>query len=271
MTPDRPARVRAGRRMLLALVLALVPASSISAQADPAAVPADSTVWRATGELSLTDVSGNKDLSLFATGFKVEHRSASRYSATANVSARYGRSNGDLAAKSALGGLELRLRPKAVVSPFATLLAERDDVRRLLLRAAGSVGVDVNLLSNGTRRFSVGGAILQDFERRDPVEGDLTDATVSRTRLTARLNIVAPIREGVTLEHESRIEPATVDFSDYLLRTRTAFRVLVSQRLSLQTTLLYDRDNDPPEGVAFKDDRTLTVGLVVELTPPTGT
>ena len=41
--------------------------------------------------------------------------------------------------------------------------------------------------------------------------------------------------------------------------------VLLSQRLALQTSFTFNRDATPPEGVVFKNDRTLTVGLVVTL------
>lgn len=228
----------------------------------------DSTGWRATGELSFTDVSGNKDLSLLATTLKVDRDGGAAYDATGTAAVRYGKSNGDLAAKSAIGTAEIRLRPLELLSPFAIVSAERDEVRRLLVRLAGSLGVDVNLVRGEERRLSLGGALLQDYERRDPLPESLDDPTVSRTRLTLRLNGRTPLREGISLEHESRVEPATVDFSDYLLRSRTALRAVLSSRLAFQTSYLYTRDNTPPEGVAFKDDRTLTVGLVVQLTRP---
>lgn len=250
-----------------------VPAAAAAVLLVASAAPAasqqpDSTGWRASGELSFTDVSGNKDLSLLATTLEVDRRGGAAYAATGSAAVRYGKSEGELAAKSAIGTAELRLRPLAVISPFVSASAERDEVRRLLVRLAGSVGADVNLVRGEERRLALGGAILQDYERRDPVEGGLEDPTVSRTRLTARLTARLPLRTGITLDHESRIEPATVDFSDYLLRSRTALRAVLSSRLAFQTTYLLTRDNQPPEGVAFKDDRTLTVGLVVQLTTP---
>ena len=233
-----------------------------------AAQSADSTGWRASGELSFTDVSGNKDLSLLATTLTVDRHGGTAYDANGTAAVRYGKSDGDLAAKSAIGTAEIRLRPFELFSPFAIVSAERDEVRRLLVRLAGSVGVDVNLVRQAEQRLSIGGAVLQDYERRDPVEGSIEDPTGSRTRLTLRVTGRTPLREGISLEHDSRVEPATVDFSDYLLRSRTALRAVLSSRLAFQTSYLFTRDNSPPEGVSFKDDRTLTVGLVVQLTPP---
>lgn len=255
---------RRGRRIG---VLPAVVALHLAAAPAIAQVP-DSTFWRATGELSLTDVSGNRDLSLFATQLTVERISAEDYAAQASAAARYGRSDGDLAAKSLLGQAELRLRPLDAVSPFFTASVERDEVRRLELRLAGSAGVDLNLVRGEARRLAVGAALLQDYERREPIEAATEDPTTSRTRITLRVAGRTPIREGITVEHESRVEPATVDFSDYLLRSTTALRAVLSSRLAFQTTYLFTRDNIPPEGVAYKDDRTLTVGLVIQFTPP---
>jgi hypothetical protein len=247
---------------LVAFVFLPVAAGAAHAQT------ADSTSWRASGELSFTDVSGNKDLSLLATTLTVNRDGGAAYDANGTAAVRYGKSEGELAAKSAIGTAEVRLRPLELLSPFVIVSAERDEVRRLLVRLAGSAGVDVNIVRGDEQRLSLGGAVLQDYERRDPLAGSDEDPTVSRTRLTLRLTGRTPLREGISLEHESRVEPATVDFADYLLRSRTSLRAVLSSRLAFQTSYLYTRDNIPPEGVAFKDDRTLTVGLVVQLTPP---
>lgn len=268
MSLVRSAPAGGGRRGSSAFLITVFFAGFLGLAVPLAGQTADSIGWRATGELSFTDVSGNKDLSLLATTLQVDRAGGAAYDATASAAVRYGKSNGDLAAKSAIGTAELRLRPLETLSPFVIASAERDEVRRLLVRLAGSVGVDVNVIRDDERRLSIGGAVLQDYERRDPVEGSLEDPTVSRTRLTLRVNGSTPLRTGVTLEHESRVEPATVDFSDYLLRSRTALRALLSSRLAFQTSYLFTRDNSPPEGVTFKDDRTLTVGLVIQLTPP---
>ena len=260
-----PAPAPGGRRRASVTLLALF--AALLATAPAAAQTTDSTRWSASGELAFTDVSGNKDLSLLATSLTIERDGGAAYDANGTAALRYGRSNGDLAAKSAIATGEIRLRPLQLLSPFAIVSAERDEVRRLLVRLAASVGVDLNLVRGDEQRLSVGGAVLQDYERREPLEGSLEDATVSRTRLTLRLTGRTPLREGVALEHDSRVEPATVDFSDYLFRSRTALRAVLSRRLAFQTTYLFTRDNIPPEGVAFKDDRTLTVGLVIQLTP----
>lgn len=275
MPPAPPAQTPGGRRRAR-LIVDPLPACVLAAMfaGAPLVVPTplvaqtpDSTGWSASGELAFTDVSGNKDLSLLATSLTVERDGGAAYDANGTAAIRYGTSNGEVAAKSAIGTGEIRLRPLELLSPFAVVSAERDEVRRLLVRLAGSVGVDLNVVRGDERRLSVGGAVLQDYERRDPLAGSIEDASVSRTRLTLRLTGRAPLREGVTLEHDSRVEPATVDFSDYLFRSRTALRAVLSRRLAFQTTYLFTRDNSPPEGVAFKDDRTLTVGLVIQLTP----
>jgi putative salt-induced outer membrane protein YdiY len=266
MSPPQPAR-RCHRRPPIVLLALLLSAAPFAAPPAGAQAP-DSTGWSASGELSFTDVSGNTDLSLLATSLTVERSGGAAYDATGAAAVRYGTNDGEVAAKSAIASTEVRLRPLARLSPFATASVERDEVRRLLVRVAGALGVDVNLIREEARRLSIGGAVLQDYEKRDALEGSLADPSVSTTRFVMRLTGQTPLREGIALEHESRIEPAAEDFSDYLLRSQTALRAVLSSRLAFQTSYLFTRDNIPPEGVAFKDDRMLMVGLVVQLTPP---
>jgi hypothetical protein len=90
-------------------------------------------------------------------------------------------------------------------------------------------------------------------------------ASTSLTRFTVRATAQLPIRPGVSLFHQSQIQPVLEDPSDYLLTTETALRVIVLRRLAVQTSFVFNRDTSPPAGVSFRNDRTLTVGFVIDL------
>ncbi|MGE3526148.1 MAG: DUF481 domain-containing protein, partial [Gemmatimonadales bacterium] len=87
---------------------------------------------------------------------------------------------------------------------------------------------------------------------------------VNLTRFNLRAYFGADVREGVRAEHRSTIEPAANDLGDYRFTSQTSLRVAVSRRLGVVTTYTFNRDETPPPGVLFKDDRTLSVGLVVD-------
>lgn len=245
--------------------IAPAPAPGDSARA-PASQPLDSADWHANGTLAFTDVSGNKTLTLFATKAEVSRRGGRALELTLNAAARYGRSGGETAVADYGGGGELRFLPHGDFSPFATATVSRDDVRHLALRLAASAGAAANVVNDSLRRVSVGLALLQDYERTTSVPGDpaIVGTTTTRTRISASLTGTLPIRPGVQLEHKTRFEPVANRLADYLFNTETAIRVLLSQHFALQVAWQFQRDTTPPDGVRFRNDRTLSVGLTVQ-------
>ncbi len=231
----------------------------------PAPVVADSVRWRAGGELSFTDVSGNKSLSLLTTGLNLRRDGGHTWALTTGIGVRYGRSDGQLAAESYDAQADFRVLPQAGISPFVYLKGSRDEVRNLNLRLAAAVGAEANVYRHGGGRVSLGLALLQDYEARDIPDTSAAPRTVSLTRFNLRASATTTLRRDVVAEHRSMLEPAANDLGDYLFTSTTSVRVLLGSGLALQTSYIYNRDATPAPGVLFKDDRTLTVGLVVNL------
>lgn len=225
----------------------------------------DSAKWHASGELGFTDVSGNQSLSLLTTRFEVKRSGGKR---AADLSFKggvhYGRSDGEVAAEDYSLGGEVRLRPWDWISPFITATGLRDDVRHVNIRAAISAGADVNLLRDSLSRVSLGVALLQDYEALDLPDTSTAPTSTSLTRFNLRLNATLPLRTGVTLEHTSNFQPVADHPSDYLFNTESAIRVILSHHLAFRTSWEFNRDTSPAEGVLFKNDRTLTVGLIFQ-------
>lgn len=256
--------------LLAAALLACAPSASLDSGevAAPAASPAadSSAHWRASGTLSVTDVSGNKTLSLFTSAVQVSRVGGRSLGLSVALGARYGRSAGEVAVEDFTSGAELRFLPQGRVTPFVAATALRDDVKRIRVRLAASSGADLNVVRDSIRRVAVGFALLQDYELTggDPALAGAPDSSATRTRLSFRLTGTIPLRPGVAIEHKSLFEPVSSDIHDYLFSTQTAIRVLLTRRLALQTSYQFNRDTTPPEGVLFRNDRTLTVGLTVQ-------
>ncbi|HEU4698785.1 MAG TPA: DUF481 domain-containing protein [Gemmatimonadales bacterium] len=255
--------------LLAAALLALAPAAPVDTGETTTAAPAavvDSAHWHASGTLSITDMSGNKTLSLFTSTVQVSRVGGRKLGVGLTVGARYGRSAGEMAVEDYTAGAELRFLPKGRVTPFVAATALRDDVKRIRVRLAASSGADLNLVRDSVRRVAVGLALLQDYERSggDPTVPGAPDTSSSRTRFSMRLTSTIPVRPGVAIEHRTLFEPVASNVHDYLFTTQTSIRVLLTRRLALQTTYQFNRDTTPPEGVLFRNDRTLTVGVTVQ-------
>ncbi len=232
------------------------------------AQPADSTNhgrWVTDAELSFTDMAGNKSLSLLSTGlgFQLqEHRSVE---VSVKGSARYGKSEGSVAVSIYRGEFNLRLRPRREISPFLRTTLEHDAVRLLDVRAAIAVGAEVNLLAQGPSKMTLGLALLQDYESRDLPAGSTAEPTLSSTRFNLQFRGATPLTPDVTLDHSSQIQPVAGDLADYLLTSQTSIKVKLTRVLAFQTSYSFNRDVSPLPGVEFRNDRTLTTGLVVHL------
>jgi hypothetical protein len=233
-----------------------------------AAQPADSTQhgrWITDAELSFTDMAGNKSLSLLSTGIGFRLQDHSNFEVSVKGSARYGKSEGDVAVSIYRGEFNLRFQPRREISPFLRTTLEHDGVRRLDVRAALAVGAEMNLLAQGPSSMTLGLALLQDYESRDLPEGSTEQPTLSSTRFNLQFRGATPLTPDVTLDHSSQIQPVAGDLSDYLLTSQTSIKVKLTRILAFQTSYTFNRDVSPLPGVEFRNDRTLTTGLVVHL------
>lgn len=226
----------------------------------------DSTAhWSATAELSYSDVSGNKTLSLFSTGLGFKRQGGRVLELAFQMGMRYGKSNGDVAAENYDAELNTKLRPAAWVSPFFYTKASRDRIRNLDIRVAAAAGAEVNLLQPTAQGVSLGVAVLQDYERRLLPEGSTEPETVSLTRFNLRVVARPVLRKGLTAEHRTQFEPVAGHLGDYLFTTQTSLRVLLTGSLALQTSYQYNYDSSPAPGVTSRSDRAITTGLIVAL------
>lgn len=228
---------------------------------------ADSTRahWEANGELSFTDIAGNRSLSLLGTSVKARRVRDQRFEVELGADARYGRNEGEVAVSVYSGDVSFRFQPKRPVSPFLRATALRDGVRNLRLRLAVAAGSELNLLRSGPSVLALGLALLQDYESRALPPGSIDPSSVSSTRFNLEVRAKTPIRDGVMVEHHSMLQPVAGNFADFLFTAETTMRVDLSRRLAFQTRYQFNHDATPLPGVEFRNDRTLTIGLLVRL------
>ncbi len=244
------------------------PATAIVRPAPPpaATAPAPPPGWSATGEFSYTDVTGNTSVALLASGFTLKRVRDSRYELELGGLVRYGEADGDATVENYAGNTRVRFNPAGSISPYVSVGWQRDVVRGIRARFAAQAGAEANLIrATKDRRLAVGLALLRDVESRSLPPSSLEPETVSRSRFSATLTALLPLRDGVTFEHRVLMEPATGHLEDYFFLSRTAVRVGLTRVVALQTSFQFDRDNIPPPGVKFRDERTLSAGILLSV------
>lgn len=247
-------------RVRAVLLTCLILPPAIAAQVTP---PDGAPQWTVGGELSLTELSGNRSLTLITSGVNLRRQSADGATLEALATARYGTSNGDVASENYRAELGAKLRPLGRISPSLRLAATRDPLKGMDLRLALSTGAAISLVRDGPQELQLGVALLADREYRRLPEGSTLERRVSSTRFDLRLRAKVPLRESVTLEHLTVLQPVADNPADYLLTSRAAIQVFLTRQLAFQTSYLLERDATPLPSVDFKDDRTLTVGILV--------
>jgi putative salt-induced outer membrane protein YdiY len=276
--------------LLLVLLASVVPARAQESPADtvspppaettavetPAAPPpaaatrqARNNPWKISAELSFTDQSGNKVLRLLTGGFKVAHREREAFELDGAVQSRYGKSEDRVVARNHYASLALDLQPKEAWSPFLFFNAERDELKRLNLRFNGGAGGKYTLREDprAGNEASISLALLYSHEDVRAAAEPTTPGLGGSSRNLARWSLRGVGRQrvnsSVSINHTSLFQPASGEMADYLLRSDTGAKVLLTKRLALSVGYQLSRTNRPPEGV-HPDDRLFKTGFIID-------
>ena len=215
--------------------------------------------------MSYTDQSGNKVLRLLTAGLKLSHLEEREFKLDAALQSRYGKSDGEVVARNHYASLSFDHHPQNAWSPFVFLDAERDEFKRLDLRFSGGAGAKYTVLraAEGAEAVSVSLALLYSFQDIRATEQDPFPSEGSLARWSLRVRGSRELRPGITLQHVSFYQPIWDQMADYLLRTETEAKVLLTERLALSVGYQINRTAQPPEGVE-PDDRLFTTGLIID-------
>jgi putative salt-induced outer membrane protein YdiY len=239
------------------------PAPPVRPAAARASAPA--SPWKVSAEMSYNDQTGNRVLRLLTGGLKVAHRDRTRYELDGRVESRYGKSNGEVVARNHYASLALDLRPEDVWSPFVFFNGERDEFKRLNLRFSGGAGAQYRIYDNRESKStaSVSLALLYSFEDLIPTEAQPFAPNRSLARWSLRVKGNQALGQGISLQHSSFYQPVWDEVADYLLRSESGAKVLLTKRLALSVGYQLSRNNRPPDGVQ-PDDRLLKTGFIID-------
>lgn len=243
---------------LLASAGLLTHAAETEAQADP------SDAWKLSAELSYTDQSGNRVLRLLTGGISVA-RIHPRYELDSSLRSRYGKSQREVVARSHQATLAVDLDPGQRWSPFLFSEAERDEFRRLDLRFSSGAGAKYTILEapDSKAEASVSLALLYSHQSLLPSATDPAPGRTDLARWSMRVRGTRELRPGISARHVTFYQPVWDQMADYLLRSDTGMKILLTERLAISLEYQLNRTARPPEGVE-PDDRLFKTGLIID-------
>lgn len=222
--------------------------------------------WAFTAELSLTDSSGNQDLTVWTTGLSVRHLRTEIFELEIKLQARSGSSNGDQVVENYQGEMNFDFTPGHRWSPFVFTTAEHDPFKRLNVRINSGAGAKYRLYQAGSRgEAALSVAVLHSYEALGAAEPatPAPDPTQS-ARWDVKLNGKQELREGVSVSHSTQFQPTHGEFDDYLLNVQTGLKVLVNSHMAVSVSHEYRRDSTPAPTVE-PDDRLIKAGIILQL------
>lgn len=235
--------------------------SSVDSAGAPS-VPPDR--WGFGLDLALTSSSGNENITVLTTGFKITHLITDDYELELTANYRYGMSAGEVVARNIKSDMKFDFQPEATFSPFLFASAERDPFRKLDLRAHGGAGAKYLLVSSDDTRVSFSLGALYSYEDRRLAEPTPDLAPFQREgRLSWRFKGRHELNDGIHLENTTYYQPVWNIGADYLFNSDTSVRMVVNKFLALSFGYTYERDSTPLPDVR-PDDQLLRAGVSLQ-------
>ncbi len=202
--------------------------------------------WKFGLDFSLTSASGNEDITVLTSGFKMTHLLKSQYELELGANYRYGMSQGEVVARNAKGEAKFDFQPEAPFSPFVFATAERDPFRKLDLRAHGGAGAKYSLVETDDAEASLSLAGLYSYEDH---RLDGPSPGVPKFQREARLSWRFVGRKqwggGMSVNNTTYYQPVWDVAGDYLFSTDTTARMVLKKWIAVTFGYTFERDSTP--------------------------
>ena len=138
-----------------------------------------------------------------------------------------------------------------------------DQSRRLEFRGIAGGGIRWALIAPGKSSFWLGSSLMFEHERNEVAAADDHAARTSLIRWSNYLSADIKLGETTQLAGTAYVQPAVRQFDDYRVLWDAALKVSITEALSSTTSVAFQRDSDPLNGVAGSDF-SLTTGLALD-------
>lgn len=240
--------------LLWAVGIAILPVSlqAQEVQADP---PVSTDTNLVEFEVSGNAVSGVSSLAIVNGRLSFERLDTVYYELEASVHGSYGASNDQLIAKNWGARVSFDTTPRRTLSLFSFVDIEQNPVRKLTLRTRMGTGAKwVLMRKSDMAKTSFSTALLAAYENHE-IDGDDPQSTTLRMsfRLKTDMAVAPKFNVSATWFFQPRID----SWDDYLVDGFVRLEQELTEILSLNFTLQYLHDSDPPPEVQNYERRFL--------------
>ena len=138
-----------------------------------------------------------------------------------------------------------------------------DRSRRLEFRGIVGGGIRWALFAPGESSFWLGSSLMFEHEQNELTAADDHAARTSIVRWSNYLSADIELGETAQLAGTAYVQPAVRQFDDYRILWDAALKVSITEALSSTTSVAFQRDSDPLNGVAGSDF-SLSTGLALD-------
>lgn len=254
MTVFAPEQIRRLIVLLVLLTLTLIGTASAGAQPAP---------WRVDFDVSFSSMSGNKDMALWNSSFRLRHTQPDLISFDLKLNGRYGVGETD-------DGIRERTQEfyrsdfridglPGGFGPYVETRVQHDPFkgRKLMVNSGAGGRYEVEWSDNG--RATTRLAMLHSYDER------FSGETVQTARWNMEMDGRQELGEIVVLTHSTKFQPLHNQINDHLLSLDTRVNIRMTTRLSFLLRHEFERDTDPPSSRASRDDTVVTAGVSVSL------
>jgi putative salt-induced outer membrane protein YdiY len=249
--PMPPAACRAALAALAALAGLAAPA----ARADD--IPYGD--WRGPVGLSVSLASGNTEALTAALSADLSRRTEFDKTIVSGI-ANYGKAAGTTTANRWQANGEYHHDLDDDLFGLVKLGLQRDQIQRLSLRTAGSLGLGLHVVRTPRDEFDVFGGVGYSSDRYSELRtiDGRTDTRFSRRELVFGEESTHRINDGVTLKQRLEIYPAISGSDGQRANVNVNLGVAMSRNLSLTVGLSSQYNSRPPLGFRHTDTLFLT-------------
>ncbi len=178
----------------------------------------------------------------------------------------YGRTDGDENNREFKSNVKCDWKPYSIISPFLAFGAYNNIYKGYDLKLSALSGAKIVLFKDKKYNYSISAAAIYSFENytlpKDSTEAEKPDK--EKIRVSLRPKIKQQLGENVYLEHITFYQPNIVDFSDYIIETKTSLTNKLTDVLFLDLSFEYEYVSSPPSKDIEKNDFAFIVSLIVK-------
>ena len=164
--------------------------------------------------------------------------------------------DGDRFSNAGLAHLRFVHRTTRVINPEIFVQANYSKERKLLERYLTGGGVRINLLKTKSQFFSIGVAMMVEYEKYDELNLVGENKTADDWRGSTYLSYAVDLKDDLRFSTVTYYQPRPDFFSDYRILNNSLLSFTLVDPVVINVSFILIYDSEPPAGIKNLDTRT---------------